>query len=673
VRRALLAILLTAAPAVSFAARTGDRERYIAPAIVQQALAESISFATTVARANAMGMTITNYGFLGNNFSSSRAPSLEFPLGTGYEHMVRGGLWIGGKAIDPNTGQFTGVVTGTVDGSQTSAAASATEFTPAGREIGPRSIIPRHAFFSQDALSELDLLTWYSDSPAKTAEGTGEAHRPMGLYVRQENYAWSFADYANTLFFRFVIVNTGPPLQDVWVGVYTEFASGPKNLYFTWPPTASGSNLGGWYGHKWIQYDAPERLFREHYCRQLPIPGGCDLGLVPYWIGLKLLGVSPGDVTDTLDKRVTLGAWDWDPGNATRNEDLERYAIMSAGTIQDLNAADLQPLTGDPVAVLAVGPFRQINPSDSIAVDFAVVGGAEVSDIQRVAETAQRAYDRGYVIPVPPFSPAFKVVARQNEVDLYWDNSSESAVDSTSQVIYDFEGYRVYLGEDRLSLPLVAQFDRDFAPHDTTGFNTGFDAVRLNPPAEFDGVPYHYRYTARNLRDGFKYFAAVTAYDLGTPEIQSLESGIAQNKSLTIPAAAPGARPDDKVTVFPNPYRVEAVWDQGQQVRDHYLWFANLPRRCTLKIYTLSGDLVFETEFDGDTYTGQGTRGIYDPRRELDVSAPTMSGSMFGWDMITLDGQAAATGLYLFSVKDRDSDKRQVGKFLIVKSDREGS
>src|SRR6185295_13635067 len=123
------------------------------------------------------------------------------------------------------------------------------------------------------------------------------------------------------------------------------------------------------------------------------------------------------------------------------------------------------------------------------------------------------------------------------------------------------------------------------------------------------------------------------AYDLGNSEIESLESGVTQNKTLAIPAPAPGEK--GKVVVYPNPYRVEARWDQNGLVRDHYLWFANLPQRCKIRIYTLSGDLVFESTFDGATYRGQGTRGIYDPNRELDVNAPTLSGTEFGWNLIT--------------------------------------
>jgi hypothetical protein len=187
-----------------------------------------------------------------------------------------------------------------------------------------------------------------------------------------------------------------------------------------------------------------------------------------------------------------------------------------------------------------------------------------------------------------------------------------------------------------------------------------------------DGVQYHYRYTIPALRNGFKYFTAVTAYDLGNVEIESLESGTAQNKVLAIPNPAPGETSTRKVYVYPNPYRVEAAWDHGQQVRDHYLWFTNLPPHCMVRIYTLSGDLVYENEFEGSRYHGQGARGVYDPAREVDVEPPTLSGTSLAWNLITRQGQAAATGLYMYSVENLAGGERTVGKFVIVKSDREG-
>ncbi len=685
---ALAAVALVALLGVwSAPARAADPDHRPSPAErasanqTAQAQADSVRFSLRVANNNLVGVTITNYGFIGNNFVS-RAPSLEYPLGTGYEHMVRGGLWIGAQAVD-DSGAFTGVVTGTVDGAQGSASAGATEFTPAGLDVRVRSTLPNNRFFHPDAVSELDFISQFSDRPGKRLSTSSELHRSMNLLVRQENYMWSFSDYAHVVIFHYVITNLGQPLQNAYVGLYAEFASGPKNLYSIWPPSSAGSTIGSWFRKKQIAYDDSLRLMREHYCIGNPIPDACGYDLVPDWIGIRLLGVRPGNVADTLDKKLTFAAWDYSPGNAQRDEDRERYAIMSSGLVQAIEGDSLLPGTGDPVTLLSVGPFEVINPGDSISVDFAIVGGRESEDtfgmilpnsIQEHSRFAQRAYDRNYIVPIPPPSPRFKVVARAGALDLYWDDSAELVVDPTSVIdedSLDFEGYRVYIGDDRNDLRRIAQFDKSTTPNDTTGFNTGFAAVRLATPVTFDGVTYQYKYTIPSLRNGFKYFVAVTAYDLGNVEIESLESGVSQNKTLAIPAPGPGeSAGGGKVTVFPNPYRVEARWDQGSRVRDHYLWFAGLPERCTIRIYTLSGDLVFETPFNGATYRGDGTRGIYDPRRELDVDPPTLSGRSYGWNMITREGQAVATGLYLFSVEN-DSGKREVGKFLIVKSDRE--
>jgi len=236
----------------------------------------------------------------------------------------------------------------------------------------------------------------------------------------------------------------------------------------------------------------------------------------------------------------------------------------------------------------------------------------------------------------------------------------------------DFEGYRVYLGENREALPLVGQYDSNVAPGDTTGFNTGFGNVFLGADSvKIDGRWYQYRQTVHGLRNGFRYFAAVTAFDRGNNIIESLESGLTQNLALAVPAPAANERTNIEPTVFPNPYRVEARWDQGDKVRDHYLWFTRLPRLCTLRIFTLSGDLIFEKNFDGSTYRGDNARGLYNPQTDSPLAPPTLSGTTFAWDLITRQGQAIATGLYLFSVEDKSTHDRTVGKFLVVKSDRE--
>jgi hypothetical protein len=648
------------------------------PMGTQRTVPDTARFDQEIANGNAISMTTTNYGFYGNNFYK-RDASLEYPSNRGYEHMVRGGLWIGAVATDAD-GEFNGVTCGTVDAAQGPNSTEASEFTPASLNIVKRSTLSTSTYYDPlRAVSELDYLSDFNDF-TKVQVANSEVHRPMGLEVHQETYQWNFAEFQNILFLHFTVTNRGPLLKNVWVGIYTEMASGWKGGYTNWPPSASDpSGLGGWFSKKWIAFDDSLNLMREHYCQGFssdPVTpeNGCHLEIAPYWAGIRYLGAR-GLAEDTTTRRVSFSAWSWSPGNTFRDEDRERYGLMSTGLIQPIVGDSLLPHSGDPVELFSVGPFPLVYRDSTITVDFAFVCGPDgkgsvplARPIQLNSKFAQFAYDHDYTLPVPPASPRFRVVARDTALDFYWDDESENAYDVTSPNPRDFEGYRLYIGEDPDTMSLVGQFD---AAGDTASFNTGFDAVRLATPQLVDTLLAKYKFTVHGLRNGFKYYCAVTAFDLGNSQIEPLESGRSQNQLIAVPGPEPGEMTSTGPTVFPNPYRVEARWDQGTNVRNHYLWFANLPQRCTLRIYTLAGDLLLEKEFDGSSYHGDGTRGIYDSSTSL--GKPTLSGTMFGWNLITSQGQAIATGLYLYSVEDHTrGDKYTVGKFLVIKSDREG-
>jgi hypothetical protein len=627
-----------------------------------------VAYRVRITNNNLVGLTTTNYGFFGNNFTS-RSASFEYPLGTGFEHLVRGGLWIGGLTQFSGTGEDLRVSTAAVDGSQGSASASGTEYTPLGASILERSKLSNSVVFSPLAVSEQDFITDFADYPAKPTVTGGEDHVPLGIKIEQKSYNWSFSRFANFIAVSVKITNVGPPLRNVWVGLYEELASGPKNAYTSWPPSSSsGGTLGGWFNKKKMDYVPDARLITEHYCRSLAV---CEDAVCPSRVGIQLLGIRPDTVAN---KQVTMYLANYSPGDTTRDEDSERYNLMSTGRITPPDS--LPPgeasngRANDPVSMLAVGPFDEILPDSSITVDFAFVGGADDADLVANAAFAQLAFNFNYVIPEPPPSPRMVVVPADGALDLYWDNSSELARDPTSPQPEgaDFEGYRVYVGEDRGALARVGQYDIV----DTTGFNTGLGAVALADSVEIAGTWYHYRQRVSGLKTGFKYYAAVTAYDTGDDQIESLESGITQNLAQTVPAPSPAEAAGRKVTVFPNPYKAEAKWDAGEVVRDHYLWFANLPPRCSIRIYTLAGDLVKAFAFDGATYDGSSARGVFDPAADAALGAPRLSGSLFAWDLITDQGQAAASGLYIYAVEDAANGAVQRGKFLILKSDREG-
>ena len=646
---------------------------------VARDIPDSARFDQEIADGNEIAMTITNYGFYGNNFYKSSA-SFEYPAKTepgGYEHMVRGGLWIGARATNAY-GEFIGVTCGTVDASAGPNSTEASEWTPSGRDILKRSVLPTSLYYdSLRAVSELDFVCEFNDSSPAQVAGS-ERHTPMGLEVRHETYQWNFAEFANVLFVHLKVTNRGPLLKDVWVGFITELASGCKKCYPNWPSTG-GSPLGGWFDKKWIAFDDSLHLLREHYCAGQPLPpgAGCNLHVAPYWAGLRYLGSHglASEDTVTVTRKLSFSAWNWAPGSPLRDEDWERYALMNTGLIQSTEGDSLNPGTGDPVEVFSVGPFPRVYRDSSITVDFAFVGGSggagggDPRDIQLNSKFAQFAYDNDYILPTPPPSPRFRVVAREQALDFYWDNESQKAYDRTSKPPQDFQGYRVYIGDSPRNMAMVAQFD---VAGDTASFNTGFGTIALDPPVPVDGLQALYKFTVNGLRDGFKYYCAVTAFDLGNNQIRSLESARTQNQRIGVPGPQPGERPDSKPTVYPNPYRVEARWDQGKGIREHWLTFDNLPKRCTIRIFTLAGDLLFVKEFEGNTNDVDDARGMYNRSASLG-GKPTLSGHQWPWDMITRQGQAIATGLYLYSVEDHASgNQRHVGKFLVVKSDREG-
>ena len=62
----------------------------------------------------------------------------------------------------------------------------------------------------------------------------------------------------------------------------------------------------------------------------------------------------------------------------------------------------------------------------------------------------------------------------------------------------------------------------------------------------------------------------------------------------------------DKINVVPNPYYGYSTLDRGSV--DKFVTFTNLPLECTIKLYTLSGDLMKTiTKTKGSTLSNSST------------------------------------------------------------------
>ncbi len=372
---------------------------------------------------------------------------------------------------------------------------------------------------------------------------------------------------------------------------------------------------------------------------------------------------------------------------------------------------------GNWISLLPVGPFPRVEPGDTLQVTFAFVAAMKPEEFQGPSgkavdteesrailrnnlEWARRTYagedqnldgildededlnDNGrldrYLIPEPPSSPIIRVEyemidgadgeARPRPV-LYWDRSAEESVDPVTGE-QDFEGYRVYRsnpGDDRSGniidrASLIAQWD---TPGTSTGYNTGFDEVRLDSPVTFDddATEYWYRFELGDLLSGWQYLVAVTSFDRGDPEtgLQSFESSRVANAVRLFAGTPPVADGSREVGVYPNPYRLNAAWD-GATARTRRLNFYNLPPRSVIRIYTLAGEVVAQMDHEADSY--QGDIRWYD-----DFSAPNrqLPGGEHSWDLLSESGLDLSAGLYFYSVEDRDSGEVQTGKFVIIK------
>ncbi len=377
--------------------------------------------------------------------------------------------------------------------------------------------------------------------------------------------------------------------------------------------------------------------------------------------------------------------------------------------------------------LLSTGPFSRLNPGDSVEVIFGVVCakkfGTEAANKDLLSQRknlyvnvgwAQQAYngedvngnnilDAGediarrdsvsptefglryepdgkitrYLLPAPPRRPKVHVVVENQNVTLFWDKSSaEESVDPISGK-KDFEGYRIYRSnatDDFLNhenfgllLSVAGDFDR---PDDSIGYNTGFSYILLDTARMFRGdtTQYRYRFPPKGASlqhlNGFQYLYAVTAYDEGDPanNIPSLES--TRLLYRVVPGTPATSEPSTSIGVYPNPYYVNAFWDGGRE-RLRKIYFYNLPEHSRITVFTLAGDVVTVLEHDGATAHGQGIEWF---NQFGNPATQALFGSgEHAWDLISRYDQAIATGLYLFTVEDKDTGTIKRGKFMVVK------
>ena len=92
--------------------------------------------------------------------------------------------------------------------------------------------------------------------------------------------------------------------------------------------------------------------------------------------------------------------------------------------------------------------------------------------------------------------------------------------------------------------------------------------------------------------------------------------------------------------------------------------FTNLPEKCTLKIFTVSGILVRELFVPED---GLASYTVTNKNTGESQDLGQYNNGMLHWDMLTRDGLEIAAGMYLYHVKDDLTGEEKIGKFGVIK------
>ena len=219
-----------------------------------------------------------------------------------------------------------------------------------------------------------------------------------------------------------------------------------------------------------------------------------------------------------------------------------------------------------------------------------------------------------------------------------------------------------------------------YSPWFSLGNDSGFDMIRLPEPHVVEGDTFRYMFEDDNVLNGVEYTYAVVAYDMGVEppyHVTYVDIGNGQfetvvdtnysnpnkwadpdgyaslenSKGTTVLdrnfiQVYPGITPQanlNNVKVVPNPYVAGSKFNETEHLRR--IRFTNLTGNCTIRIYTLAGELVttlkHQNEFSGNAF----------------------------WDMRTINNQEAGPGLYIFHVQEDGNVNNDpfIGKFAVVR------
>tara|TARA_B110000046_G_scaffold48975_1_gene54464 strand:- start:26571 stop:28700 length:2130 start_codon:yes stop_codon:yes gene_type:complete len=674
-------------------------------------------------------VAVTNVGTFGNAFrgyrDGSATTSCEYPAGSGVEHIFESGIWIGGirngqelvttAAVDATQGYITG--------------GSGFEFSAvSGSGLTERSSFKDSPFYTPQAVSHQDYVATFSDRFVIVPNTNIQIqnHTPMFLDVELRTYNFNFAFSDFVVFVDMNIVNRGDAnggenlIDSLHIGLWANTVV--RNLNIT-PAGSGGAAFYDKGGNGYIDslqmaycYDHTGDVgFTNSYIGQKFLGASDKFGFHHPFVDSTFYD----NYNSWIFNNPGTGTFQAPSGEAQRYDKLTRGlddetcwtndSACGGGTFQEqLNSA------GNRSDLVSVGPFRDFRKGDTVKISFAFVLAPKLEDgkpyidntraqqaqFRANAQRAQTAFNgedvnfngildadedvdkngeiTRFILPSPPDIPKTKIVAENNKVTLYWSNNAEASIDPISQT-KDFEGYRVFLTKLGFDVTGVPNLLRDLKPleeYDVLGNQIsneiGLEDITLDSPIQFEGdtTKYYYKYEINNLLNGWQYAVGVSAFDTGDEEqnLESLESSLLANNFRVFPGKkANDDMEENEPYAYPNPYYYGASWE-GQsnfQEQSRKLIFANLPKKCVIRIFTPSGDLIDEIYHD-ENYKGEDIRWFQTFGSD-NTEKNKFSGGEHAWDLLSNFTQIISRGVYVFAIEDMETGEVKTGKFAIIK------
>jgi hypothetical protein len=447
-----------------------------------------------------------------------------------------------------------------------------------------------------------------------------------------------------------------------WNLTFPNYPAGAKNTHSTFD--AEEQLLVAWAGDLTTTPGEDESFDYHEHVRYNPINDRDILKpehVAPGFWGLKFLYISP----DSSGEENHINGFAWSA--AAPSSDHSGPFLGVAG-LENKYTAMANPLhlseaftnPDDPrmgqnrlYANFSLGPF-DIPRRDSIKIVMAeFVGGLDykaalrpdmtIDRIKAAGDSAVRYlsdriefnYRHDYTVPMSPPAPEFTVSSykQQGTVGnvITFDNSIEQITDPHQGVV-DVAGYRIYRSGE---LP--------FGPWKQIADITVADADY------FDAASQQYVYVDLQVPLGYGFYYAVTSYDSGHEswtvdpacKVPPLESSIFANRTKVpfYTTLQPSVSTLDRVKVVPNPFYRSSGFEITGDTK--LIQFVNLSQECTIRIYTLRGDLV-----------------------KTIVHQNPNSGVAF-WNQISEYGQYVKSGMYYYHITNLQGEVK-TGKFTII-------